>query len=67
MVRAPRPRRYVSRSKLVLLCPLFRYSSPRNAYVLRMVGNTRGPVLCRERRRRQRSWPGEERRQLIAG
>lgn len=67
MARAPRPRRYVSRARLVLLRPLFRYSSPRNAYVLRVVGNTRGPVLCRERRRQQRHWPGEERRQLIIG
>ena len=67
MVREPRPRQYVSRTKLVLLWPLFRYSSPRNAYVLRVVGNARGPVLCRERRRQQRSWPGEERRQLIVG
>jgi hypothetical protein len=67
MTRAPRPRQYLSRVKIALLRPLFRYSKPRNAYVLRIVGSTRGPVLCRDRRRRYRQWPGEERRELIIG
>jgi hypothetical protein len=37
---------------LLLLAPAFRYSRSRDAYVLRAVGNTRGPVLRCERRRR---------------
>lgn len=40
-----RSRRHVKRSTLLLLRPLFRYSIPREAYVLRAVGHTRGPVL----------------------
>jgi hypothetical protein len=30
---------------LKLLTPLFRFSTSRSAYVLRVVGNRRGPVL----------------------
>ena len=67
MVRAPRPRQYVSRATLLLLRPLFRYSLYRDAYVLRLIGNSRGPVLRRERRSVQRDWAGPERRQLIIG
>jgi hypothetical protein len=67
MVRERRPRHFVSGLTLRLLVLPFRYSSPRNAYVLRVIGNTHGPVLCRERRRQHRQWPGEERRQLIIG
>jgi hypothetical protein len=62
MVRARRPRHFVSRRTILLLRPLFRYSLARDAYVLRLVGSTRGPVLRRERRRRQREHAGPERR-----
>jgi hypothetical protein len=41
----PRPRHSVPGWLLVLLRPLFRYSVTRDAYVLRAVGNRRGPVL----------------------
>jgi len=67
MVRAQRPRHYVSRGTLALLSPLFRYSLSRDAYVLRVIGNTRGPVLRRERRNKEREYAGAERRHLIAG
>jgi hypothetical protein len=64
MVRAQRPRHYVSRATLALLRPLFRYSLSRDAYVLRVIGNTRGPVLRRERRHQHRDYAGPERRHL---
>jgi hypothetical protein len=67
MTRTPRRRHYVSRSTLVLVKPLFRYSLGRDAYVLRGIGSSRGPVLRRERRRAQREWAGTERRRLIIG
>ena len=41
----PRPRRPVSRWVLILLWPVVRYSSSRDAYVLRLVGRRFGPVL----------------------
>jgi hypothetical protein len=56
-----RPRRYVARHWLALMRPLMRYSGPRDAYVLRLVGSSWGPVLRVERRRRQR-FEGVERR-----
>jgi hypothetical protein len=52
---------------LVLTRPLFRYSLSRDAYVLRVVGNTRGPVLRRERRYKEREHAGPERRHLAMG
>lgn len=67
MVRAQRPRHYVSRVTLALLRPLLRYSRSRDAYVLRGIGNTRGPVLRRDRRNKQRDFTGPERRHLILG
>ncbi|MGH2836139.1 MAG: hypothetical protein ACRDKD_07990 [Solirubrobacteraceae bacterium] len=67
MVRAHRPRHYVSGVTIVLLRPLFRYSLSRDAYVMRGLGNSRGPVLRRERRRRQRTFAGTERRHLVLG
>jgi hypothetical protein len=67
MVRAQRPRHYVSRTTLALARPLFRYSLSRDAYVLRLIGNTRGPVLRRERRTRQAEHAGSERRSLALG
>jgi hypothetical protein len=54
----------VSRATLALLSPLFRYSLSRDAYVMRVIGNTRGLVLRRERRNKQRDYAGPERRDL---
>jgi hypothetical protein len=51
MRRVMRPRRYVARHWLVLGRPLLRYSEPREAYVLRLVGRKWGPVLRQDRRR----------------
>ncbi|HEX9480460.1 MAG TPA: hypothetical protein VF927_00030 [Solirubrobacteraceae bacterium] len=45
-----RPRRYVARHWVVLGRPLLRYSEPRDAYVLRIVGRKWGPVLKLDRR-----------------
>lgn len=64
MVRAQRPRHYVSSMTLMLMRPVFRYSRSRDAYVMRLIGNSSGPVLRRERRRRQRDFAGAERRHL---
>jgi hypothetical protein len=44
------------------LRPLFRYSESRNAYVLRAVGRSLGPVLRVDRRRRSRRVIEVERR-----
>lgn len=44
-MRPARPRRHVSSVYLTLLRPIFRYSVSRDSYVLRVIGNTRGPVL----------------------
>lgn len=48
----------------MLSLPLFRYSMTRDARVLRVVGNTRGPVLKLDRRRTRRApaYDGVERR-----
>jgi hypothetical protein len=59
---APRPRHYLSPISLILIRPLLRYSHGRSAYVLRFVGNRRGPVLRQERRRRQGDYRGADRR-----
>ncbi len=56
-----RPRRYLSRQLKPFLMPLFRYSSAREAYVLRVVGRRIGPVLRFDRRGPQR-FEGVERR-----
>jgi len=48
-VRSPRRRRSVAPSTLTLLWPLFRYSAIRDAYVLRLIGGRRGPVLVMRR------------------
>lgn len=45
MPRTQRPRREVSPATLACLRPFFRYSYSRDAFVLRAIGNTRGPVL----------------------
>jgi hypothetical protein len=58
-----RKRRYLARHWLVLLRPAFRYSRTRDAYVLRAIGNTRGPVLRVDRRAgRKPSFDGTDRR-----
>ena len=57
MRSAARPRRYIPRDGLLVLRPRLRYSLRRDAFVLRLVGNSVGPVLRPERRgpvRRQR-------------
>jgi hypothetical protein len=58
-----RPRRYVSPQLLRLLGPVLRYSSTRDAFVLRGVGSQVGPVLRQDRRRMERRrLQGPERR-----
>jgi hypothetical protein len=47
-----RPRRYIAPHWLFLLKPALRYSATRDAFVLRVVGGTRGPVLRPDRRGR---------------
>jgi hypothetical protein len=59
MRSAPRPRRYVARFWLLTLRPVLRYSATRDAFVLRLVGNSRGPVLRPDRRRGRRPEPFE--------
>lgn len=41
----PRPRHLVGKRTLRLVKPFFRYSRVRDAYVLRGIGRSRGPVL----------------------
>jgi hypothetical protein len=68
MAHEPRTRHYVPRIALALGWPVLRYSKTRDAYVLRLVGNSRGPVLRRDRRHARREHLGaERRRQLSAG
>jgi hypothetical protein len=57
-----RPRRYVGRHWLLILRPLLRYSATRDAFVLRLIGNSTGPVLRPDRRGRRRPFEGIERR-----
>lgn len=58
-----RPRRYVARHWFLLLRPLLRYSLSRDAFVLRGIGTSAGPVLRVDRRRRRQSaFAGVERR-----
>jgi hypothetical protein len=62
-----RPRRYVARHWLLLLKPVLRYSATRDAFVLRGIGKSAGPVLRVDRRgRRQPSYGGAERRHVRA-
>ena len=63
MRRVTRPRRYIARHWLLLLRPGFRYSHVRDAYVLRGVGSSVGPVLRVDRRgHSSRHHTGPERR-----
>jgi hypothetical protein len=55
ILKSPRPRRYVRSGTLTLLHPLFRHSTTRDAYVMRLVGNRWGPVLREDRRRHRRA------------
>jgi hypothetical protein len=48
-VRTPRRRTPVKSVTLRLLRPLFRYSAMREAYVLRLIGRSFGPVLVERR------------------
>jgi hypothetical protein len=50
-----RPRRNVNPVLMWLLRPFFRYSVTRDAFVLRILGNYRGPVLQVSRDRVKRS------------
>jgi hypothetical protein len=49
-----RDRTYIAQHWLVLFKPVLRYSSARNAYVLRLVGRKFGPVVRPERRTKLR-------------
>ena len=64
MVRARRRRHFVAPLTLVLLRPCFRYSLSRDAYVVRLIGSTHGPVLQRERRHKPGDYAGPERRHV---
>ncbi len=58
-----RPRRYLARHWLVALKPVLRYSATRDAFVLRAIGNSKGPVLRVDRRKsRLADYSGAERR-----
>jgi len=62
-----RPRRYVARTWLLVFRPFLRYSVTRDAFVLRFVGRSVGPVLRPNRRRRRRgTFAGIERRGVSA-
>jgi hypothetical protein len=68
MRAARRPRRYLARHWLILVRPAFRFSTTRNAYVLRLIGNDLGPVLRADRRRqpRRKQTDGVDRRRTSA-
>jgi hypothetical protein len=60
-----RPRRYIARHWLVALKPMLRYSATRDAFVLRAIGNSSGPVLRLDRRKaRLVGYSGAERRHV---
>jgi hypothetical protein len=62
-----RSRRYVARTWLIVFRPFLRYSVTRDAFVLRLVGRSVGPVLRPNRRRRSRGgFEGVERRGMGA-
>ena len=62
-----RPRRYISRTTLLLCRPGLAYSGRRDAYVLRVVGDHMGPVLREDRRRSRMIRSGPERRRSARG
>ena len=49
-----RQRRYIPQHWLLLLRPVLRHSTGRDAYVLRIVGRKIGPVVRPERRTKRR-------------
>lgn len=49
MRTTPRPRHHINAVAFALLRPALRFSYTREAYVLRVVGNHRGPVFVRTR------------------
>jgi hypothetical protein len=57
-----RPRRYLAKHWLMAMRPFLRYSTSRDAYVLRAVGAQIGPVLRVDRRASSRGFDGVERR-----
>jgi hypothetical protein len=57
-----RPRRYIARHWIPVLAPAFRYSRSRDAFVLRGIGGSVGPVLRGDRRCAQRPFKGRDRR-----
>jgi hypothetical protein len=62
-----RPRHYVAQHWLTLMRPCLRYSVTRDAFVLRLIGGTRGPVLRPDRRRRAKApFDGMDRRRASA-
>jgi hypothetical protein len=63
MTSIGRPRQYVSAARLYAMFPLLRFSYERGAYVLRFVGESRGPVLRKDRRQRQADFGGADRRE----
>jgi hypothetical protein len=63
MQSVKRPRQYVSAVRLYAMFPLLRFSYERGAYILRFVGETHGPVLRKDRRRRHREFAGTDRRE----
>jgi hypothetical protein len=67
MRKQQRPRRYIAQHWLLLLKPVLRYSATRDAFVLRAIGKSFGPVLRADRRsRRGSSYAGAERRRVSA-
>jgi hypothetical protein len=67
MRTARRPRRYIDPSLFVILRPVFRYSRSRDAFVLRGVGSSLGPVLRVDRRSHQQQFRGADRRHPTVG
>jgi len=58
-----RPRRYIAGHWITVFRPILRYSRSRDAYILRAVGGSRGPVLRIDRRvRRKHGFDGVDRR-----
>jgi hypothetical protein len=47
------------------MTPAFRYSRSRDAFILRGVGSSFGPVLRVDRRSRQRQFSGTDRRATV--
>jgi hypothetical protein len=52
--RQPRERRHIGLLALLALRPFLRYSESRDAYILRIIGRTRGPVYVRRQVHRRR-------------